>query len=196
MANLAQSLKSFNGNSYNSEKSLYDAFKGIAEDAINGGYFMVGEDKLRILDIEFYYYDEKPDAPNWKKDFSKYRRGKDYPYISKVGTFLPHQSGVDITFENEEQQYRASFLIRGFSYWNHENGKTEVIDKPTYLWDYLFAEYCSIEQGFAISWHNGLDEFEEIKLDSTHRHEIYKYSEDGKKLKDLDTERKWRFKRL
>ena len=49
-----------------------------------------------------------------KEEMDKYGYEKGgYSYF-KVGSFNLHQSGFDVTFENEKEKYRASFLIRAY----------------------------------------------------------------------------------
>lgn len=83
------------------------------------GYFLVNETKrVYICDVEFYYHEEKEGGV---KDWIMYHRDnhpnnndrKTVAYF-KPGQFNAHTSGIDITFENEDQEYRAGMLIRGF----------------------------------------------------------------------------------
>ena len=53
-----------------------------------------------------------------------------------------------LIFENEEQNYRASFLIRSYQY---EDGG-EIIKNPTYLWEDFFGYNSIAGNGLTISW--------------------------------------------
>ena len=126
-------------------------FEEIAMAAIYGGYFLVnGKKRIYLTDIEFYLYGEKATDPEWMKDFNMYHKGKNVPYFPKEGSLYPHRSGVDYTFENEEEEYRASFLIRGYR--TSYDGKTE--SHPTYLWEDMFGECTCADGGIKIEWVN------------------------------------------
>lgn len=117
------------------ESAVAECFKPCAQDILLGGYFLVN--KRFIIDlgcIELYYHEEDKNDERGKikdpimyhtNDHSQYSRyykgiGK-YPYF-KFGSFNLHQTGVDVTFENPEKEYRASFLIRSY----------RIIDKCCY----------------------------------------------------------------
>lgn len=80
----------------------------------------------------------------------KASQGKKVPYFPKEGSLCPHRSGVDYTFENEDEEYRASFLIRGYR--TSFDGKPE--DHPTYLWEDMFGECKCAKGGLKIKWVN------------------------------------------
>lgn len=126
--------------------NLTAQFEDIAKAAFYTGHFLVNDtNRIYITDIEFYYHEDNGAI----KDEVKYHRNdkkETLPYFP-IGSLHPHQSGVDITFENPNcsEQYRASFLIRGYEirdtnynciYKNEISNKT----RPTYLWDDLFGE--------------------------------------------------------
>lgn len=97
--------------------SLDEQFRLMAKELLYGGYFFIeGEKRLYLDDIEFYYHEEMADG---LKDPIMYHtnenegKGKDIPYF-ELGRLNLHVSGVDVTFENPDKHYRASFLIRGF----------------------------------------------------------------------------------
>lgn len=106
------------------EKSVAECFLPCAKEILCNGYFFVnGKYIIDIGAIELYYHEEEGDIKDDKmyhinkhlpknyKEMFKHDGG--YPYFS-IGSFNLHQSGVDITFENEKQKYRASFLIRSY----------------------------------------------------------------------------------
>lgn len=109
---------------YWNEEAVVEAALPLAKEFLCNGYFLVnGKYIIDIGAIELYYHEEEGDIKDDKmyhinkhlpknyKEMFKHDGG--YPYFS-VGSFNLHQSGVDITFENEEKKYRASFLIRSY----------------------------------------------------------------------------------
>ena len=77
-----------------------------------------------------------------------YHYGENVPYFPKAGSLHPHRSGVDVTFENEDKEYRASFLIR--AYRNGPKGEKET--HPTYLREEMFGEASFSGKGLCIKW--------------------------------------------
>ena len=68
-------------------------------------------------------------APKELNDSKMYHKGKGIPYFP-VLSFYPHESGVDVTFENKEKGFRASFLIRKYEYRYNNPNETGVADNP------------------------------------------------------------------
>lgn len=148
MKTLFETMQAFNARKAD-ENSIQAMFAEIAMAVLSGGYFLVNnETKIFPMDIEFYLYGERKDEEPWMKDPKMYHKGPDVPYIPVIGTFYPHESGVDVTFENEQEEYRASFLIRAYKY--EENG--EVVSKPRYLWEDLFSYGSFFGDGLHIIW--------------------------------------------
>lgn len=124
-------------------KDLNDKFKEIAEIILCKGYFLFGDKKVYVRDVEFYYHEENGNlkdpimyhvnekAPKNKKDEDKARYEKKKYF--KIGAFNFHISGVDLTFE-QEGKFRASALIRGFCE-DEPNG--EYDGRSTYFYDYF-----------------------------------------------------------
>ena len=101
--------------------SLNEQFRGMAKELLYGGYFLIeGKTRICLDDIEFYYHEEEEDG---LKDPIMYHtndhEGKEIPYF-EIGRLNLHISGIDVTFENEEKKYRASFLIRGLHVENYD----------------------------------------------------------------------------
>ena len=74
-----------------------------------------------------------------------------FPYF-KFGSFNLHQSGVDVTFENEEKKYRASFLIRSYRVLKTDDGlypkndNTQYDPHSTHIFDDMFySGYANTE---------------------------------------------------
>ena len=132
--------------------TILSEFEKIAKVVFHGGYFLVNEDvRIYPVDIEFYLHGErKEDKGTWMQDPKMIHKGnkKDIPYFPNTGSLYPHTFGVDVTFENEEQEYRASFLIRRYQY--EKNG--EVVENPTYLWEDLFGYNTFSGSGLVIKW--------------------------------------------
>ena len=158
---LSESLKLFQEkvNGQTTLEELTPEFKELAPVFLYGGYINV-RDKYHIFirTIEFYYHSET-DSENSVKDPIVYHRNNRYidgraPYFPLMSLHA-HASGFDITFENEEEQYRASALIRAYEVWDveqkqylrydkntqkfrlHENGEPVWNDQSTYLYDFL-----------------------------------------------------------
>ena len=181
MTLLSQAFLSFDPRNLNDE-TIEAKFAHIADVAMNKGYFLInGKVKIYPVDIEFYLYGERDDDSEWMKDFNMYHKGKNVPYFPAEGSVFPHRTGVDITFENEAEQYRASFLIRKYKTSEHD----EIENHPTYLWEEMFGESSFGGNGFNIIW---VDEpsCQSRKIESDTR--INLNGKDGKK----DT-KEWRF---
>lgn len=155
---LLQALENFQGANGN-EENLKDQFNAIAKAAFYSGHFIInGKEDIYITDIEFYYHEENGNI----KDTCKYHIGEEseIPYFP-LGSLYPHQSGVDVTFENKDKKYRASFLIRGYQvkkddeilFENNRKSKSDKRHHPRFLWDDLFGAANMIKGGFPpIEW--------------------------------------------
>jgi hypothetical protein len=159
-------LCDFNGThgSTDGEKMIHLAseFEKIAMAAFNSGYFLINkgdedyEYKIEITCIEFYYHEDKEGGI---KDPRKLLKGKD-TFDYELGAVCPHNYGVDILFDdNNEKQYHASFLIRGFRVCEkgkepYDNGDADKEEwHPQYIWDYLFGGANMLKEGkFSIEW--------------------------------------------
>ena len=147
MKTLFEAMRDFNARNA-SENTIREMFAEIAVPALSGGYFLANNTKIYPVDIEFYLYGErKGDAP-WMKDKNMYHKGPNVPYFPVIGTFYPNESGVDVTFENEKEEYRASFLIRAYKYDDND----EVVSTPRYLWEDLFSYVSFFDGGLHIQW--------------------------------------------
>ena len=185
MKTLKEVLTGFNARNAD-ENTIQAMFAEIASIVLSGGYFQVNESSTRIypMDIEFYLYGEREDDPVWMKDFNMYHKGKDVPYFPVVGAFYPHESGVDVTFENKDLQYRASFLIRAYKY--ERNAPT--VSKPRYLWEDLFGYGSFFGDGLNIRWIDDSDDAEVIIKTDVRYH-----LKDAKRQPD---KKPWRFIRV
>ena len=123
-------------------EEIADWFRPCAEQILCNGYFLIN--KKYVVDlgaIELYYHEEEGEIKDptmyhinekpTKSSIFKLNNGK-YPYF-KFGSFNLHQSGVDVTFENPTEKYRASFLIRSYRIIKVENGEySQVVDNVKY----------------------------------------------------------------
>ena len=116
---------------YASKEKLEIRMKELAKHFLYGGYINVRDQyHIYIRTVEFYYHEEKGDI----KDLIMYHRNDNFvqgeiPYFTQL-SFNSHDTGVDITFENEEKNIRASVLIRAYEVLDCNLGKRLVWD-PT-----------------------------------------------------------------
>ena len=140
--------------------SLSSQFEAIANDVLLGGCFEInGVRRIYPLEIEFYYHEE---GEGGLKDPVVYHtndhEGKQLDYYP-LCSINCHLSGIDITFENKEKQYRASFLIREYCVNEYVDGKW--VDKenkarekrPTYLYEDMFMN-IPLSDGINVKWVN------------------------------------------
>ena len=183
---------------------LAKLFKPIAQLLLYGGCFEVysAETLVRKVyphTVEFYYHEE---ANGGFKDYIVYHRNKVSikngkmthinPPFFKVGSINAHQSGIDITFESNERQYRASALIRAFRY--EKDGKVIVDDRSTYLYDQLFT---GLEMPITVQWKSEKS-FPLKEPEQGYRVNVFKYKPelgaDGKPVKTEEQDcRPWAF---
>lgn len=124
------------------EKFLFEQFELLAKKMIFGGFFKVREDYAIFIDtVEFYFHDERNDGEVSIKDKIVYHRNgrfdfrneknesmsAELPYFPKM-TLHVHWSGIDITFENPDEQYRASALIRRYVVYDIKKEKYIKLD--------------------------------------------------------------------
>ena len=181
MKTLNEALRDFNARNA-TEDTIQGMLQEIAIVTLSGGYFLVNnETKIYPMDIEFYLYDERDEKRTWMRDANMYHKGKNVPYFPVVGTFYPHESGVDVTFENKKEQYRASFLIRAYKY----DDCQDVVNTPRYLWEDLFGYGSFLGDGLRIVW---VDSPKDAVADiiSDYRYHL----NDGNQKPD---KKKWRF---
>lgn len=124
------------------ESAVAECFKNCAKHILCDGYFIVnGKYIIDLGAIELYYHEEEPDGI---KDYIMYHtnahpsrsrifklNNNSFPYF-EFGNFNLHQSGVDVTFENEKKKYRASFLIRSYRVLKTEDGLYPKNDDTKY----------------------------------------------------------------
>ena len=196
------------------ENGMEQQFAELAKFFLYGGYIHVKSSrvnrKIYIREVEFYFYDETHEIPSNKIVYHRNGNYKNVPdnaelpigrqtHYFELGELYLHASGVDITFENEEKQYRASALIRAFSIEENGHLQTVYIDKgkdsdvdprSTYIYEYLF-EGLSIfsPSDFSIKW---VDDWTPAPplLQGLDRIRV------TDKETGLKDEKKWRFRKL
>ena len=150
------------------EKTIQTEFETIADVALNEGYFLINErKKIYPVEIEFYIYGEKESDQNqeWMCDYNMYHRHYDkidrknpksdkknyVEYFPTAGSLFPHKSGEDVTFEDEDKEYRASFLIKAYRV---DKPNSTIERRSTYLNEEMFgyAPFGADELNLNIKW--------------------------------------------
>ena len=165
-------------------------FEPCAE-KILAGHFMVtnnegGEPVVRTIQptaIELYYHEEGEgrfkdpimyhtnDRKIWSKEnYFKDRGIEGLPYYP-IGSLNPHTSGIDITFENAKECYRASFLIREYMI-TYENGTTKKIVNSTEIYDDMLLNGITLDKADWIEWCDGP---KKVKIDRAWRRNVPDY---------------------
>ena len=170
---------------------LTEQFGEIAQVVFNGHFVVNGTYGIYPVDIEFYFHSEDG-GPIVEPQM--YHKGN-VPYFP-VGSICPNRSGVDMTFEREGK-YRASFLIRGYTYrsfsgeeeeYTNSDGRIPGSYRPQYLWEDLLGNAPLLGEGLSIMWIDD-DEFKEVQMKSLPRVNIHK-------IEGENEHRMWRFTKL
>lgn len=208
-------LKEFTLKDCHSESDLSEKFKEIAQSVLFGGYFLInGTRKVYACDIEFYFHHEgdqfnNQPIPDYMKDEIMYHRsGKGAKEFYEVGTLNAHKSGVDVTFENEKEKYRASFLVRGFKI---DLPKEKEDGRSTYFYKALMTNVLPKDGTgikIGIEWRSKDYDKEKTDIEVTYRQNVPLYEQNNKVEFDKEKHerktksgkyaqdmRKWRFKR-
>ena len=158
---LFRGLESFQGvTEFKDEKeklsSLSLQFETIAKDVLLGGYFKInGMRRIYPLEIEFYYHEEGEDGLKDPVMYHTADHEKVAPEYFPLGALNCHLSGIDVTFENKEKQYRASFLIRKYRVCEYESGewveKKECEKRSTYIYEDMFMN-IPLSDGINVKW--------------------------------------------
>lgn len=201
---LKKVLDSFQG-ANGDESSLAEQFSRLADYFLYSGYLLINsKTKVYLRDIEFYYHEEVGAI----KDPIMYHRNTKNKSICyfPLGLLNAHMSGIDITFENEQKQFRASILIRGF---NIIEGNTalpvEYDRRSTHIYEALFMQNSLLE-GIHIEWiHEPTTPCQNECIESAVRVNVCEFDENERKRiyegsglrtknkKYVQDERQWRF---
>ena len=213
---LIEQLLVFQDSRSNKGVVLEKLFEKLAKYLLYGGHFHCSERyDLYITSVEFYYHEEIGDNDKRIVDPIMYHRNvKDKPVVPylNVGTLYPHWSGVDITFEDEKLQYRASALIRSYRIVQLKPERLELkeSDLSTYVYDYLFDGLSVDKKETAINWIDDKVILSNCKVNAYKRKNVnlfkynYEKTEDEPsskhdnefiKIKNKQDSRRWRFVR-
>ena len=182
MENLIEKLKGFEekvkeleekyDNVSYKEKELQRIFRELAPAFLYGGYIKVRDDyKVYIRTVEFYFHSEKPDGIHDPIVYHRNIRDFNGNIVSNIPYFPimslnSHDSGYDITFESETEQYRASVLIRSYEVKDKEgqylewDKKSMFVKHPTYKFNTQSLYLRKLLNGFSlgntndINWEN------------------------------------------
>ena len=185
------------------DEAVAECFYPCAKEILCNGYFLVNNKYIIDLGaIELYYHEEEGSIKdhimyhtNEHQSKSKVfeKNGNKYPYF-KFGSFNLHQSGVDVTFENEEQHYRASFLIRSYRVFNKDEqdkvyGTQVPFDKcSTHIFDDMFYDGITFygKNKTVIEWVEFKKCDGEPKIEQRVRVNVPKYKKVGEKYEKDD----------
>ena len=138
---LKENLLEFNGS--NDEVGLQKMFDKLAPAFLYGGFIQVHADfRIFIKTVEFYFHSEKTDGVHDPIVYHRNIRNREgrilheQPYFPTM-TLHAHNSGFDITFENEVEEYRASALIRAYEV-KDKQGNYLIWKKDEESGDYMF----------------------------------------------------------
>lgn len=236
MDNLNNILKGFDDRRSDYKKMVWDTdavaecFEPCAKEILLNGYFLINNEYIIDLgSIELYYHEEAGPI----KDYIMYHRKEritsrikefnngNLPYF-EFGSMNLHQSGVDVTFENREKEYRASFLIRSYRVLRKSDDIANDIipfdPHSTHIFDDMFYKGISFneEKKTTIEWIK-LDREKGVynKIDQFPRQNVAEYTQEMRKVEIAKDEiihneeilringinyrrdmRPWQFKRL
>lgn len=211
---MIERLKAFK-NANRGIENLPKEFEKLANYFILGGYFWVNEKRrVYLCDVEFYYHEENEGGT---KDYAMYHRNNrddknPTPKYFKIGQLNAHQSGIDITFECKDGEYRAGMLVRGFKIVDElpplkeKDSIFEYDNRSTYFYEALL-NHGSIGDGLSVKWKKEVKNYFDLTTDnissatrinvpyydkvSQEKEEIPSVGNKTKKYKPCD--RLWRF---
>lgn len=133
--------------------------------------------------IELYYHEEgvgrfkdpimyhTNDRKIWSnKSYFKDRGIDGLPYYP-IGSLNPHTSGIDITFENAKERYRASFLIREYKI-SYESNKVVKVVNSTEIYDDMLLNGIMLDKADWVEWCDGT---EKVEVERKWRKNVPKY---------------------
>ena len=165
--------KEFDGKREAYAELIADCFMDCARGILAGHFQVVNAvdgahvvRKIYPIAIELYYHEEgegrfkdpimyhTKDRKAWYKDAYFEDRGIDNLPYYPIGSLNPHTSGIDITFENPKEQYRASFLIREYEV-EYETGKRLTVKNSTDIYDDMLLNGICLDNADWIEWCDG-----------------------------------------
>jgi len=166
------------------KKKLNKTMFSVAQRFLLGGYFQIGETKVYLTDIEFYYHEEGEEGK--LHDFLMYHinmnatkdEGPFPPF--PFGSLHSHISGIDFTFEDQNNPcaYRASILIRGVKWF--ENGEWKKETRPTYIYNNFLMGNTTFGDGFSIKWVDSTPI--EVSISTRPRKNVPKFHDTGARV--------------
>ena len=179
------------------DDAVAECFEPCANEILLNGYFLINNEYIIDLgSIELYYHEEAGPI----KDYIMYHRKEritsrikefnngNLPYF-EFGSMNLHQSGVDVTFENREKEYRASFLIRSYRVLRKSDDIANDIipfdPHSTHIFDDMFYKGISFneEKKTTIEWIK-LDREKGVynKIDKFPRQNVAEYTQNMEKV--------------
>jgi len=164
MEKLIEKLNEFGENvkTVSTEADLQILFEKLAPAFLYGGYIQVRTDyRVYIRTVEFYFHSEKPDGIHDPIVYHRNIRDFNGNIVSEVPYFPimslhSHDSGYDIAFESETEQYRASVLIRSYEVKDKEgkylewDKKSMFVKHPTYKFNTQSTYLRKLLNGFSL----------------------------------------------
>lgn len=202
---LKEALFPFQGANEN-ESCLAEQLSCLARYFLYSGYLLINsKTKVYLRDIEFYCHEETGSVKDPIVYHRNTKKNNNVKYCP-LGLLNAHESGIDITFENEQKQFRASILIRGFNVIEGEATlPAEYNRRSTHIYEALFMQ-SSLLEGIHIEWiHKLITPYQNGKIETSVRVNVCKYDESGNKItyegsglctenkKYIQDERQWRF---
>lgn len=176
--------------------------KELAEVFLYGGYINVRDwYHIYIRTVEFYYHEEDGSIKDEKMYHrNNYRVDGEIPYYRTLA-FNSHDSGVDISFENEQKRIRAAVLIRAYEIldlnstnrliWNKAKQQFQVSngqEKPNYNTQSLYLK--NFLNGFS-----SMGQPDIYWVDAPFKEEVKQTDIIAVKRKGLKDGREWGFRR-
>ena len=214
---LKEKLLKFNGS--NDEDELLKMFDELAPSFLYGGFIKVRDDyQVFIRTVEFYFHSEKTygihDPIVYHRNIRN-REGRilhEQPYFPTM-TLHAHNSGFDITFENKDEKYRASALIRTYEVkdkqgnyliWrkDEESGNYMFQSSDIYGFNTQSTYLYTLLNGFSLETANDIQWIEEprkqtLAIEPRPRKNVFKSESEWKYIpvKINRCERMWSFTR-
>lgn len=140
MENLQKQIDAF----YASNDGVKQRMRKLAETFLFGGYINVRDQyHIYLRTVEFYYHEEDGDKDPIMYHRNNYLVDGEIPYFKPM-SFNSHDTGVDITFENEKKHIRASVLIRAYEVWDCKN-KCSLLWNPA---EQQFQSYKKVSEKY------------------------------------------------
>ncbi len=127
-----------------------EIFPRIASQLLYGGYILLNnKEKLYLREIEFYFLN----ADGSIREDKMYRRESPDDDWLDIGTLFPHNSGIDITFEDTTlHQFRASVLIRAFDLFDMDNNPILLNEMRSLTSFEIIMSRSNIFDGVSFKW--------------------------------------------